>query len=78
MISFRVGGEDAVKLKPEFAPVFDIKDMINLQNASLKEALRLKFTPKIAEELKRILSSFIEFQLEKPLKTLSFLYKVCK
>ena len=49
-----------------------------LQNASLKEALRLKFTPKIAEELKRILSSFIEFQLEKPLKTLSFLYKVCK
>lgn len=30
MISFRVGGEDAVKLKPEFAPVFDVKDMINL------------------------------------------------
>jgi hypothetical protein len=30
IISFRVGGDDAVKLKPEFAPVFDIKDMINL------------------------------------------------
>lgn len=30
IISFRVGGEDAVKLKPEFAPVFDVKDMINL------------------------------------------------
>ena len=30
VITFRVGGEDAVKLKPEFAPVFDIKDMINL------------------------------------------------
>lgn len=30
VISFRVGGEDAVKLKPEFAPVFDVKDMINL------------------------------------------------
>ena len=30
MISFRVGGDDAVKLKPEFAPVFDVKDMINL------------------------------------------------
>ena len=30
IISFRVGGEDAVTLRPEFAPVFDIKDMINL------------------------------------------------
>lgn len=30
IISFRVGGEDAVKLKPEFAPVFDLKDMMNL------------------------------------------------
>lgn len=30
IITFRVGGEDAVKLKPEFAPVFDVKDMINL------------------------------------------------
>jgi hypothetical protein len=25
-----VGGDDAVKLKPEFAPIFDVKDMINL------------------------------------------------
>lgn len=30
IIGFRVGGEDAVQLKPEFAPVFDVKDMINL------------------------------------------------
>jgi hypothetical protein len=30
VITFRVGGEDAVKLKPEFAPIFDVKDMINL------------------------------------------------
>ncbi len=30
IIIFRVGGEDAVKLKPEMAPVFDSKDMINL------------------------------------------------
>ena len=30
IIIFRVGGEDAVKLKPEMAPIFDIKDMINL------------------------------------------------
>lgn len=30
IVIFRVGGEDAVKLKPEMAPIFDIKDMINL------------------------------------------------
>ncbi len=30
IISFRVGGDDAVKLKPEFSPIFDVKDMINL------------------------------------------------
>lgn len=30
LICFRVSGEDAVALKPEFAPVFDVKDMINL------------------------------------------------
>ena len=30
IIIFRVGGEDAVTLKPEMAPVFDVKDMINL------------------------------------------------
>lgn len=30
MVIFRVGGDDAVKLKPEMAPVFDTKDMINL------------------------------------------------
>ncbi|MBI5733183.1 ATP-binding protein [Candidatus Jorgensenbacteria bacterium] len=30
IIIFRVGGEDAVKLKPEMAPIFEVKDMINL------------------------------------------------
>ncbi len=30
IICFRVGGDDALKLKPEFAPIFDVKDMINL------------------------------------------------
>ena len=30
IICFRVSGEDAVSLRPEFAPVFDTKDMINL------------------------------------------------
>lgn len=30
LVVFRVGGEDATLLKPEFAPVFEVKDMINL------------------------------------------------
>ncbi len=30
IITFRIGGDDAVKMKPEFAPLFDVKDMINL------------------------------------------------
>lgn len=30
IVVFRVGGEDAMKLKSEMTPVFDIKDMINL------------------------------------------------
>jgi type IV secretory pathway TraG/TraD family ATPase VirD4 len=30
LIIFRVGGDDAVQLKPEMAPVFEVKDMINL------------------------------------------------
>jgi hypothetical protein len=30
IVTFRVGGDDATRLKPEFAPVFDVKDMINL------------------------------------------------
>ncbi len=30
IISFRIGGEDAVKMKPEFSPIFDVKDLINL------------------------------------------------
>lgn len=30
IIIFRVGGEDAEKLKPEMAPIFEVKDMINL------------------------------------------------
>ena len=30
IIIFRVGGDDAVHLKPEMAPIFEVKDMINL------------------------------------------------
>jgi hypothetical protein len=30
IVIFRIGGEDAVKLQPEMAPIFEVKDMINL------------------------------------------------
>ncbi len=30
MITFRVGGDDAVKLKADFAPIFEVRDTINL------------------------------------------------
>ena len=41
LIIFRVGGEDAVKLEPEMAPIFKIKDMINLgmQEFYIKETI---------------------------------------
>ena len=41
IIVFRVGGEDAVKLEPEMAPIFGVKDMVNLgvQNFYIKETI---------------------------------------
>jgi len=41
IIVFRVGGEDAVKLEPEMAPIFSVKDMVNLgvQNFYIKETV---------------------------------------
>jgi hypothetical protein len=41
IIVFRVGGEDAVKLEPEMAPIFSVKDMVNLgvQNFYIKETI---------------------------------------
>ena len=35
MVSFRVGADDASSLKPEFAPVFDENDLVNLQRGSV-------------------------------------------
>jgi len=55
IIIFRVGGEDAVKLKPEMAPVFDVKDMINLgmQEFYIKETIDGEtYDPFSAETLK--------------------------
>jgi len=41
IIVFRVGGEDAVRLESEMAPVFEVKDMINLgvQQFFIKETI---------------------------------------
>jgi len=41
IIVFRVGGEDAVRLEPEMAPIFGVKDMVNLgvQNFYIKETI---------------------------------------
>ncbi len=41
IIVFRVGGEDAVRLEPEMAPIFGAKDMVNLgvQNFYIKETI---------------------------------------
>lgn len=55
VIVFRVGGEDAVKLKPEMAPIFDVKDMINLgmQEFYIKETIDGEtYDPFSAETLK--------------------------
>ncbi|TSC75131.1 MAG: Uncharacterized protein G01um101430_632 [Parcubacteria group bacterium Gr01-1014_30] len=54
-VVFRVGGEDAVKLEPELAPVFGIKDMVNLgvQNFYIKETIDGEaYDPFSAETLK--------------------------
>ena len=41
IIVFRVGDEDAVRLEPEMAPIFGVKDMVNLgvQNFYIKETI---------------------------------------
>lgn len=55
IVSFRVGGDDATKLKPEFAPVFDVKDMINLGVAEFYIKMTIdgeSYDPFSAETLK--------------------------
>ena len=55
LICFRVGGEDAVKLKPEFAPLFDVKDMINLAIGEIYVKMTIdgeSYDPFSAETLK--------------------------
>ncbi|MDO8530377.1 MAG: type IV secretion system DNA-binding domain-containing protein [bacterium] len=55
IVVFRVGGEDAVKLEPEMAPIFGVKDMVNLgvQNFYIKETIDGEaYDPFSAETLK--------------------------
>jgi len=55
VITFRVGGEDAVKMKPEFAPIFDVKDMINLAVGEIYVKMTIdgeSYDPFSAETLK--------------------------
>jgi hypothetical protein len=59
LIVFRVGGEDAVKLEPEMAPVFQVKDMINLGVAEFYIKMTIdgeSYDPFSAEAL-RVLSA---------------------
>ncbi|MFH1608525.1 MAG: DUF87 domain-containing protein [Patescibacteria group bacterium] len=55
VITFRIGGEDAVKMKPEFAPIFDVKDMINLAVGEIYVKMTIdgeSYDPFSAETLK--------------------------
>jgi hypothetical protein len=55
IICFRVGGEDAVKLKPEFDPIFGVKDMINLAVGEIYVKMTIdgeSYDPFSAETLK--------------------------
>src|SRR3989344_2494528 len=67
VITFRVGGEDAVKLKPEFAPLFDVKDMINLAVTEFYIKMTIdgeSYDPFSAETLKVLPSTHLSYKKE--------------
>ena len=67
IIVFRVGGEDAVKLEPEMAPIFGVKDMVNLgvQNFYIKETIDGEaYDPFSAQTLKVLPPSHKSFRKE--------------
>jgi len=66
-IVFRVGGEDAVKLEPEMAPIFAVKDMVNLgvQNFYIKETIDGEaYDPFSAQTLKVLPAAHESFKEE--------------
>ena len=67
IIVFRVGGEDAVRLEPEMAPIFGVKDMVNLgvQNFYIKETIDGEaYDPFSAQTLKVLPPSHRSFRKE--------------
>lgn len=67
VISFRVGGEDAVKLKPEFEPLFGVKDMINLAVGEIYIKMTIdgeSYDPFSAETLKVLPPTHPSFRQE--------------
>jgi hypothetical protein len=67
MICFRVGGDDAVKLKSDFAPIFDIKDMINLGVGEFFIKMTIdgeSYDPFSAETLKVLPATHPSYRLE--------------
>lgn len=67
IIVFRVGGEDAVKLEPEMAPIFGVKDMVNLgvRNFYIKETIDGEaYDPFSAETLKVLPAAHKSFKKE--------------
>ncbi|MEA3328178.1 MAG: DNA repair protein RecO [Candidatus Omnitrophota bacterium] len=47
-----------------------------LSKVSLEQAIRLKLTWKVEENLSRILKAFLDFHLDRPLKSVEFLRKI--
>jgi len=65
IIVFRVGGEDAVILKPEMAPIFDVKDMINLGTQEFYIKMTIDgetYDPFSAETLKVLPAPHLSFK----------------
>jgi len=67
IVIFRVGGDDAVHLKPEMAPVFDTKDMINLGTQEFYMKMTIdgeSYDPFSAETLKVLPATHRSFRAE--------------
>ncbi|KKP88705.1 hypothetical protein A2456_02565 [Candidatus Nomurabacteria bacterium RIFOXYC2_FULL_36_19] len=67
LICFRVGGEDAVKLKPEFEPLFGVKDMINLAVGEIYIKMTIdgeSYDPFSAETLRVLPPTHVSYRKE--------------
>ncbi|MEK7588567.1 MAG: type IV secretion system DNA-binding domain-containing protein [Patescibacteria group bacterium] len=67
IISFRIGGEDATKLKAEFEPLFGVKDMINLAVGEIYIKMTIdgeSYDPFSAETLKILPATHPSYRAE--------------